>query len=802
MTGNVGIKLRPIKLAFLVDPRDKKAVLEAIKINSFLWGGTYNPIIPVLKRVPALWKRNDRSINFRSNAKSITLGYIDTFDPDYFVAIGNCDIKHLDLDKDFVISANDILDNVDSEGIPCYGAGLFEVLNHFLDKELKYTRRQPINFYFTKLEKKSELFLASVLGKLPNNIDKLFKDNYRESLEAKDRNISISNYAELLKPSTLFIRRFTSLYINAQSSVRWGQSGCLLFLDAQSVYDIIDYWNLRALGWSVLPIPKQSSTSVATKQLALNYIDEHFGRSRHNPEIFYNTTVMKSRTVEEKEVKDFIHSLDLPRPANPRENKYVFQYWYPRMWDKWARDKDGVEGCELEAGKAAFDFSETDMEINVKTVDPIFISRFGLRGRPRFANILDFHIYGGKNLLAQVIPAGKSREMVRAIGGLWHDEWRFSQKELVHLVKHPGSSFSLSMPIATEIFSGWMKSQGWEIRLSSPGNVAYQMTRRLGGIHGLSILSHEGVLALLQKMENGKVVGKKEFIADVSKAANQRRLLIDRIRMAELLIETGMIRLGAKIQCPSCQQHPWFSIKDFDYQLQCPNCFVNFNVPSASPENIEWAYRAFGPFSLPLRAYGVYSVLLTLRFFSQQLHDRPITPMLSFLAKKDGKEMEIDLGLFIKETKYGVTDTRLIFAECKNKDKFEKDDIDKMKWIAERFPGAIIIFATLNKELSNKEKELIKPLVNKGRRLWKTELPYNPVLILTATELLSDWGPPDCWKDASDFHKPFAEHYQRFWGELIPLCDITQQIYLGLKPWSEWLEERRERMKKNKKVEI
>jgi hypothetical protein len=37
---------------------------------------------------------------------------------------------------------------------------------------------------------------------------------------------------------------------------------------------------------------------------------------------------------------------------------------------------------------------------------------------------------------------------------------------------------------------------------------------------------------------------------------------------------------------------------------------------------------------------------------------------------------------------------------------------------------------------------------------------------------------------------------------LIPLCDITQQMYLGLKPWNEWLDEKRERAKKSKKVAV
>jgi hypothetical protein len=802
MTGTVNIKLRPIKIAFLVDPRNKKAVLEAITINSFLWGGTFNPIIPVLKKIPPLWTRNDRLINFRSNAKTIALGYIDTFDPDYYVAIHDCDIEHLGLDRARIISKDDILKKASTDGTPSYGIGLFEILNYFLENELKFVRKRPLNIYFTELENKYELFLASVFGKVPADIDHVLNDNYREHLDAKHRKVTVNNYGELLKPSVFFTRRFTSLYIEPRSFARGLSDACIFVLDAESSYDVVDYWNLRAMGWAVIPIPKQSTGSETTKQMARDFIDEHFGQHRYNPQIFFNTTIMKGRSLGEKEVEDFIKSLNIPQPDNPHAHKIVFQRWYPRMWDEWAREKDGVNGCDLEAGEASYEFSETDAQIKAKTVNPKFITRFGGNGEPRFANILDFRIYGGKEPLAQVIPAGSGSEMARAIGGMEPDSWRFSRKELVYLAKFPEWTIYISIPLSNEIFSGWMKSLGWDVSLSVPGNIAYQMTRRLGGIHGFSILSHEGVLNLLKKMENGKVICKNEFFGELSKAANQNRALRDRARYAEWLLETGMIRLGTELQCPSCQQHSWFSIKDLDYRLQCHNCFEHFDVPTASPDKIKWAYRAFGPFSLCGRAYGVYSVLLTLRFFSQFMHDRPITPMLSFLAKKDGKEIEVDLGLFLKETKYGVTDTRLIFAECKNNNELNKDDVDKMKWLAKQFPGSVLLFATLKKEFTEREKRLLRPLVNSGRKLWKTELPYNPVLLLTATELLSDWGPPECWKAAGEFYKPFADKYQHFWMELIPLCDITQQMYLGLKPWNQWLNERQDKIRKARKVSI
>jgi len=78
-----------------LNPADKKAVLEAIKLNSFLWGGIYNPIIPALRRIPPSWKESDPFITFQNTAYSIANGYIDAYDPDYFTVTGNCDISSL-----------------------------------------------------------------------------------------------------------------------------------------------------------------------------------------------------------------------------------------------------------------------------------------------------------------------------------------------------------------------------------------------------------------------------------------------------------------------------------------------------------------------------------------------------------------------------------------------------------------------------------------------------------------------------------------------------------------------------------
>src|SRR5688500_10078512 len=81
-SGNINLKIRPIKLAFLVDPDNAKQVREAIRLSSTIWGGAHCPIIPLHKRMPNTWK--DGPVK-APKAKPVVLGYIEAFDPDILV---------------------------------------------------------------------------------------------------------------------------------------------------------------------------------------------------------------------------------------------------------------------------------------------------------------------------------------------------------------------------------------------------------------------------------------------------------------------------------------------------------------------------------------------------------------------------------------------------------------------------------------------------------------------------------------------------------------------------------------------
>jgi hypothetical protein len=804
--GSLKVKLRPLRFAFLVQPSDSEALREAIETSSFLWGGSFNPIVPLFERLPRRWEQNKTE---GVNARTVAAGYLDAFDPDIIVKVGALEKHDLKFSNRETIKCSEILSGFAEYGAPAYGIGMHEMLRHFHKTELTFVRHEALRIHLPKFGEKHSLFLASVFGSIPKALEK-YSDKWWPhfpGLELKDCNIS--NYAEFLAPNNLFLRRIGSLDISVYPS-SFRRQDCLFLMDANENLDVIDYWNLRALGWSVLPICKQSTKEELLVAHATEFVERNFYPLRGNPSIFNDTTLLKSRHVALTEVENFGSALPLKPSPHPGEHKLVYQFAYPRIWDEWAREKDGAQPCRIEVEEKDHEIGANATDIRFRSLVPEFAARYAGGSEARCANDIELRIWNNEVLPAEIIPEG-DWSVVRAAGAMGLDEWRCGKNGLVYLPRYKNWNERLEITSASEVFAAWLKQRGWEAELSNNGHIARQMLKHLGGIHGVGFFAKKKVIELFEKLATG-VKGPKapeeeesnEHINDVGEHDFGRAMAADAFKaalksianedpykfdsadtLADHYIKRKMVQLGLKLQCPECRQHSWFSIKTADYEVRCPQCLSNFRFPEQNPREINWAYRAIGPFSLPRRAYGVYSVLLTLRFFSRLL-DGATTPMLSFTAKKGSLEIEADLGLFFQRSRLSPTETELIFAECKTFGRFKEKDKNRMLELGKEFPGAVLVFGTLQTTLTKAEKALIRTVANRGRKFFKSERPFNPVLILTGNELLSDKEPRETWKRlGGDYSLHQHSHGDR--RDLVSLADATQQIYLGMKPWRERL---------------
>jgi hypothetical protein len=136
-----------------------------------------------------------------------------------------------------------------------------------------------------------------------------------------------------------------------------------------------------------------------------------------------------------------------------------------------------------------------------------------------------------------------------------------------------------------------------------------------------------------------------------------------------------------------------------------------------------------------------------------------------------------------------------MLGECKSFNRFVARDLARARRLAEAFPGAVLVFATLRPELEREERESLGRLALWGRRRLRYERLRAPVLVLTQHELLNVFGPPVCWREAGGEYAKFAANWHS--QDFLHLCDATQQLHLGMESDASWymkdLERRRQR---------
>lgn len=812
MFGSVDIKTRPLKFAFLVDPNSSKQVKEAIRLSSTLWGGDYFPIIQLHKRMPATWREKPLKT---PSAKSIILGYIEAFDPDIFVQFSKSIPQYISETGIEIIKPDEIWRDLDEDRnlSPKFGIGLFEILNEVFEENFKFKAKYPIKIIFPKFPQRFSLFWASVFGDIPNKLTPLLKAHYYEPLEISNPNFKVENIGELIDGKVLFPRRITHHGINSFSRSGFRRDAYVFFMNATKVEDVIDYWNLRAMGKSVLPVPKQLKENPELKKVVVDFLKTHRKHWRHNPQVCDYASIVRARSCTMEEMQEYAKTLKIKQ--NPKDTSndpfFALQHWYPRVWDEWARDKDGAVPSDIYGDEEdSIDIADTkEIRVRFRSLLPKFAQKYGYHGEPRCANEISFRFYGASEYIAEVFPKSSGDNFIRAISGLtsFRGDWRVGRNGLVKLVKDNFNE-TQEIPLSEKVFFAWLEYLGWKPKLSPPGLLAKQIYKKLDGYP--SILKNEKLLGLLEHM-NGGSVQKDGSPVDKNKINQERDLSVGEVKSRleagsqrrnphDYLIEKGFFRLGLRLQCPHCLRNSWYTLESIRDSFTCPKCLDTFNAVGNLDSSI-WSYKTTGPFSVANYAEGAYAVLLTLDFLDEhKLTTMRITPTTSFVAEAhDKKNLEADFAAFWQDSVYGEKNDGLLFGECKTYGKFKDEDFERMRYLAKTFPGAVLVFSTLRKSLTPREIKSITSIAKKGRKYWKPEQPINPVMILTGNELLHDFGPPYCWEDS--IKKKF-----NYVTGLLSVCDATQQIYLDLPSWhTEWhekWEKKRQRRLAKKRGEI
>ena len=213
---SANVRIRPIRVGFLLDPTDKAVLRQVLQVNTCLWGGTYNYLIPVPKTAPARY----RDYRFTGtaphpgplklvagtgpSAQKFIQGLLETFQPDLLVETTAGLASRVQFDKNRIVTLTQLNE---SDGLRRnYGIDLRSICRAWYDKTFRFVQRHPPNVFEPRSkDKRYDLFFASIFGEFPatGSLAECRK-HFREALDAKEQVLEPAEFHKLYSPKNLY----------------------------------------------------------------------------------------------------------------------------------------------------------------------------------------------------------------------------------------------------------------------------------------------------------------------------------------------------------------------------------------------------------------------------------------------------------------------------------------------------------------------------------------------------------------------------------------------------------------------
>jgi hypothetical protein len=812
----VSIRLRPIRFAFLVRPTDRKNIQRIFEINTCLWGGKYNPIIPYFEHLPNWWSRDKHHFE---KSRQIIDGYLNFFEPDFIIEAEKGLGRRLELPEDVVVSINDFHFDESTRGYrkirehemceEIRGLNVFGLYKDLYHKQFKFVQRHKRNLILARPKSKEfRLFNTCMYGSFPKKKDlAYFEKAYCDVFDPQQITLEpkqLEKYYKTLCSSPLDIGCG-----NIDVSYSDHSDPMIFILDATQPRDLIDFWNLRSYKRYLLAIPIQWLAE-------LSGFCQNFAIRNHRPlpgnpyGVMIDTTFLFSRSLNDQAIDNSKQYLKVKE-----KGAIVFQHWYPDFWERKSDFILSPNRPVLTVKESSYKENIEDPEgrIRFNNLSPDWVDRYSMGSC--WANVIHLKEGDNKDEIATVFPCSlrnpsfpnlsfDNKHILSTTEGLisypihknWHEYWNVLD--------------------GTSAFIKWLKTQDVKAEISDAGKILLQVMRSLQGFWGIRYISHPTIINRLNSMscklcktteeEDGQ---QKEYLGRTVKYENLKEEIHKipedifvsgpwKDKLLESLVKYDVIKLGLEVKCILCGYGNWYALDFLNYTLICENCLKSFCFPQDNPSNrkANWCYRVIGPFAKPDYAQGAYTSALAISFLAN-LHTEWLSPLTWStslkLALKSGETPESDFLLWyqrrrIIDNDYGV---ELVFGESKSfaNDSFRDKDLRNLHNIALKFPGSILVCATMKDELDTDEKERIARLSLWGRESISSGITRSAVVVLTGTELFqfTNMGLQYVWKNKGGKRAQLIQPAYIRQDNLRVLADLTQQVYLGLPSHSEWL---------------
>ncbi len=252
-TLQINCNTRPVRLAFLVDKPDPATLEKVFKLNTLLWGGSLNPVVVLdgsaREQIGAYYAFEN------STYEQEQLWMLKAFDPDILINYSNTPLPA------FLASFRERTFPVDVMRWNPSGTqemmAFLEVwpfLQQHWHKEFRFLPKPQEKYGYIDLDAPGapRTFLVARFGSYPeeSNGNIVLASNFGGQLvpyhEDFRKSFSLDEW--------VFPVDITTLQVDIPIPSTF-DSYILFLLNVENMFDIVDYWNLRAAGYRVFPLP-------------------------------------------------------------------------------------------------------------------------------------------------------------------------------------------------------------------------------------------------------------------------------------------------------------------------------------------------------------------------------------------------------------------------------------------------------------------------------------------------------------------------------------------------------------------
>lgn len=724
----VNISYRPLRIAWAICAGDINAFRQAVRLSHALWGGRYNPIVVV-----------DRKVEARR--------LVEVFRADLIISLGDSQsLKDFEEYFSYLIKPfyGPLFINEESRRAYSQVLDVQNALVHLRDTpEWKMFKDAGVLVYDWKLDDPlSDVFLAQ-LGAYPDvaeiGID--YRSMVFEEAEAMSRVIDseLPLLDEILeRPTISSLSKFgVRRYRSADSD--WRNPG-FFSGDATNLDDLICYWNLRAADISLCFIDGNHPQRFARLIPAWEKIVREQTSSPGGA--FEGGVAVWGRHEKKEDLGELFGQLQFLHYSIAKDFWNGLQVQPPKMYFNEVSTL-GVMGLDR-GGKTKVSFALNDKPFSGD-------NWFGTQHL--VASVSSDGLWGDELHTLRPLFIPELNEFYARQMHFHYDKLRI-EPEAVGLIIDAADtdSFLYALPVS-DITEKVFDIAGLSVRSSSGGLMARQLIAHLGGLQGGRVLKIPGVRRLLKthgltdwfsKDDALGLIAGKDPKNPSAKFEDHKDLYIKRGCSANdpksvftYLVETGLLRIGVELTCTSCSMTSWIALDLLKQRgVVCDLCGAEYDATSQLV-TANWRYRRSGVFGRERNAQGSICVALTLQQLQANISETFVrsmySPSIELKAQDNNQffECEIDFVWFIARP--SPQRTAVILGECKGQAPIKaielKKDADNMRRVADALPvhrfETFILFSKLSK--FNPEEIAILKTLNEGH--------VNRVILLTDKEL-------------------------------------------------------------------